>query len=800
MKRLLLIILFIVGSISFFAQSREQKLREIELKMQAVEKLSDNEIAYWSVMPEIVELMEQAERVDTTYVRMLTRLGHYYSIKTDLHNAAKYFGRAYNIATRNKTLFRQLTPTNFLETAIGYSSALHHLDSCAKAIHVITFTSNYLLSLNNDYYLWQELETYAQLADYYSKQWSNCFNKDSAHYYVNRAISGISRVTSSSEVDIRNERHLRCECAEVLMYVGDSRKALDIIRNEVSKINENNPSMEDGLLANVYSECQFCLGNYTEAMRFAKIRLDQRKNVIRDAYFVMSEQERNSMSQVFVEKDLILPRLLSSVIYTEDYSIMGEIYNYVLFVKQLQLRTTKQVNDAIRQSGDKQLLAYFNEYNSIRAQLAHSNPAISINRDSLLARQESIGRLLSLHSNQLITSEIVTWRDIQNKLGNGEAAIEFVKFDLFEKEEIVDLDCYVAMVITQHCKQPLPFLITTERYLTQWKTENLWDLHGYNQYGNAIAQWIWADMLYYFDRQGINNIYFAPCGVLNQIAIESLPFDKESTVSYHYNLTRLSSTRELVNKHNLHPNKSVTLYGDLFYRASAETMQQATTRSAVGTLPYSKQEINEISLLLSGKQYHVNRLSQKQGTEASFKSLSGKSPSILHLSTHGFVNRPIEGDAMQRSGLIMAYGARAWEGKSIPENTEDGILTAAEIATLDLSGTDIVVLSACNTALGEVTTEGVWGLQRAFKQAGAQTIVMSLWQVDDEATAVFMQYFYEALLKGRQALAKAVSIDVEIAEHIFNYPHDALATAQRRMRQHPKYSAPYYWAGFIVVD
>jgi CHAT domain-containing protein len=288
--------------------------------------------------------------------------------------------------------------------------------------------------------------------------------------------------------------------------------------------------------------------------------------------------------------------------------------------------------------------------------------------------------------------------------------------------------------------------------------------------------------------------------VLNQIAIESLPFDKESTVSYHYNLTRLSSTRELVNKHNLHPNKSATLYGDLFYRASAETMQQATTRSAVGTLPYSKQEINSISQLLSCKQYHVNKLSQKQGTEASFKSLSGKSPSILHLSTHGFVNRPIEGDAMQRSGLIMAYGARAWEGKAVPKDTEDGILTAAEIATLDLSGTDIVVLSACNTALGEVTTEGVWGLQRAFKQAGAQTIVMSLWQVDDEATAVFMQYFYEALLKGRQTLAKAVSIDTEIAEHIFDYPHDALATAQRRMRQHPQYSSPYYWAGFIVID
>jgi len=81
---------------------------------------------------------------------------------------------------------------------------------------------------------------------------------------------------------------------------------------------------------------------------------------------------------------------------------------------------------------------------------------------------------------------------------------------------------------------------------------------------------------------------------------------------------------------------------------------------------------------------------------------------------------------------------------------------------LDLSSTNIVVLSACNTALGEITSEGVWGLQRAFKQAGVQTIVMSLWQVDDEATSVFM--------------------------------------AQQRMCQHPKYSNPYYWAGFIMLD
>lgn len=505
----------------------------------------------------------------------------------------------------------------------------------------------------------------------------------------------------------------------------------------------DNRTFEENQRANNYIVDQFSRGNYSDVLKSANVYLQSRRRMIEQMYSVLSEQERADLT-ILVEGDLIFHYILSAAYHTEDNSIMGDIYDYLLFAKQLLLRTTKQRKNALPPSN-------------------------------------------------------VTWRDVQKRLGNGDAAIEFVRFNVFESGEIKVLRMYAAVAMTRD-SSPILIPMTTEKNLTLWKLNDPSELYSVDGYGNALCQLVWLDILYHLPPQDISNIYFAPCGVLNQIAIESLPFDKENTISYHYNLTRLSSTRELVNKHNLHPNKSATLYGDLFYRASAETMQQATTRSAVGTLPYSKQEINEISQLLSGTQYHVNRLSQKQGTEASFKSLSGKSPSILHLSTHGFVNRPIEGDAMQRSGLIMAYGARAWEGKSIPENTEDGILTAAEIATLDLSGTDIVVLSACNTALGEVTTEGVWGLQRAFKQAGAQTIVMSLWQVDDEATAVFMQYFYEALLKGRQTLAKAVSIDVEIAEHIFNYPHDALATAQRRMRQHPQYSSPYYWAGFIVVD
>ena len=128
---------------------------------------------------------------------------------------------------------------------------------------------------------------------------------------------------------------------------------------------------------------------------------------------------------------------------------------------------------------------------------------------------------------------------------------------------------------------------------------------------------------------------------------------------------------------------------------------------------------------------------------------------------------------------MMAGGNRAWTGESIPVGVEDGILTAAEIANLDFNSCDLVVLSACETGLGEITDEGVLGLQRAFKNAGVNTIVMSLWEVDDQATSYMMQNFYKYLIKGTGK-------------------REAFSLAQEAVRK--KYSDPRYWAAFIMLD
>ena len=136
-------------------------------------------------------------------------------------------------------------------------------------------------------------------------------------------------------------------------------------------------------------------------------------------------------------------------------------------------------------------------------------------------------------------------------------------------------------------------------------------------------------------------------------------------------------------------------------------------------------------------------------------------------------------DPMLRSGLMLSGGNRAWQGEKVPESIEDGVLTAREISHMDLRGTDLVVLSACETGLGEISSEGVFGLQRSFKQAGVKTLLMSLWQVNDQATRFMMTKFYSGLLGGKDKSA-------------------AFLDAKRKCKE--QFPEPRYWAAFIMLN
>jgi len=238
-------------------------------------------------------------------------------------------------------------------------------------------------------------------------------------------------------------------------------------------------------------------------------------------------------------------------------------------------------------------------------------------------------------------------------------------------------------------------------------------------------------------------------------------------------------------------------------RSIADSLQ---VRGAMEGTPYLKgtaTEVNAIAHLVE-KKMNTSVFMGIKGNEESFKALSGKNVQVVHIATHGFYwteevikdseslpelnsdmpRRSAEDKALSRSGLLMA-GADNALGGDISENVEDGLLTAQEIAQLDLGSLDLTVLSACETALGDVRkSEGVFGLQRGFKKAGAKSILMSLWKVDDEATCLLMTEFYKNWIA--QKMTK----------------HDALEAAKQTVRSHKEkgWDDPKFWAAFILLD
>ena len=220
-------------------------------------------------------------------------------------------------------------------------------------------------------------------------------------------------------------------------------------------------------------------------------------------------------------------------------------------------------------------------------------------------------------------------------------------------------------------------------------------------------------------------------------------------------------------------------------------------------LPGTEREVNSLQKIMQSAGISVILKKGYEATEESFKNIgtnNKSSPRILHIATHGYFFPDIKESRqssvvspqeeivfktsdhpMLRSGLIMAGGNAAWQGKQTLEGREDGILTAYEISQMNLSNTELVVLSACETGLGDIQgNEGVYGLQRAFKIAGAKYLIMSLWQVPDKQTSLLMTTFYKKWLEDKMSIP------------------EAFHAAQKELREVGL--DPYQWAGFVLLN
>ena len=488
--------------------------------------------------------------------------------------------------------------------------------------------------------------------------------------------------------------------------------------------------------------------------------------------------------------------------------LAGMTYNASLLLKGALLNSENSIRRIINESNDASLNILWEELRADKYILSKQLEKDSLNR---LLNTDSLQNVIYNLEDSLIIkckgydditkSMKLKWQDIQESLSTQDLAIEFLSFPI-ENDSVM----YAALTLRKDGKSPKLITLFEENQL-----KNISDTLCYHS--KDMTQLVWEPLL--LELQGVKNIYFSPAGALYNIGIEYLPGMED------YNIYRLSSTRELVNRGETNVNNRAVLYGGLDYDAKLDTLSQSRSqtkfsekfvdhsdvrsmkyRGGQEKLTHTLDEVEQIEKELNSSQWVCLLDTISLGTEESFKSLSGKKINTLHIATHGFYYTPEESDhigyafllpnnqtsaedkSLSRSGLLMSGANHILDGDSIPENVEDGILTAKEIADVDLRGLDLVVLSACQTGLGDISQgEGVFGLQRGFKKAGANSILMSLWEVNDEATQILMTQFYKNLVSGQ---SKRMS----------------LRYAQKYLREYNNgcFNEPKYWAAFILLD
>lgn len=496
-----------------------------------------------------------------------------------------------------------------------------------------------------------------------------------------------------------------------------------------------------------------------------------------------------------------------------DKTVTEFVYNNILRTKGLLLQSSTAMRTAIIKSGDNELIELFDKWIELKVEISnlYSVEVSKRTMGPIVLEEQANDIEKELVRRSLVFSDFdgiqnVSWKDIKAKLKRRDAAIEFLHFADGNNKETVK---YYALIIKSNSKYPEMVYLFDESDLNNIIDESsvnilhrINSVYGVNDEPNTqLYNLIWKPIEARL--KGVKNVYISSTGLLHKISFAALAKSKNVLLCDVYNINSLSGTIQITKAIEFYFDNSmnVSLFGGVNYNSSPN--DKAVWEYLEGT----ENEVVKISELLLKADVEIKKF---LGDEASEENLRNYPGNILHIATHGFFYPDPEeimrqqaleikkGDVLfrgthlgfgvwtfmnnsnplMRAGLALAGANRVWTTQMADVNN-DGVLTAQEVTNLDLINTQLVVLSACETGLGEIKdSEGVYGLQRAFKMAGVKMIIMSLWQVPDKETEEFMTLFYSNLLK---------NFDVKAS---FN-------STQKEMRK--KYD-PFYWAAFVLME
>ncbi|HYG03195.1 MAG TPA: CHAT domain-containing tetratricopeptide repeat protein [Chryseosolibacter sp.] len=552
-----------------------------------------------------------------------------------------------------------------------------------------------------------------------------------------------------------------------------------------------------------YANILFAIGkksevrsDITQSQRYYREALQKQNAYLKKIFPYLSGEEKESFYQANVEW-ISNFQSFASLHNDEEPSLRDDLYNLQLSNKGVVLQSLNTIAAFIREKGDKQLIALYDEWRKEKNELVKAyqrsltSPAGESGWKEIEAKVNQLERDISSRSSEFarfVDTSAPSWKNVQRFLGENEAAVEIT----YIPRQINDDTVYVAMVIRKNIDHPIivtlmPAKEAEGRALKFYRNAillKLEDTKSYDIYWKPLEKSL----------EGVSKIYFSGDGVYHQVSIATLlnPVSKKY-IGDETTIHVVPGTIVLTNKRlkPVYKNAVVFAHPDFGRKTNVSTKKESRSLDLenITDLPGTDRERIALQSIFSDNNVSVKDYSGMSATEESLKAVSN--PAILHIATHGFffsnLNRStneneygfstetLTANPLLRSGLLLA-GCRESRTDGVEE---DGILTAFEASTLPLQQTSLVVLSACETGLGEVKNgEGVFGLQRAFFTAGARQIMMSLWKVDDDATQYFMVSFYDALFKLQ---------DTTLA---FNSARSAVKE---------KYKSPYYWGAFVLT-
>lgn len=600
----------------------------------------------------------------------------------------------------------------------------------------------------------------------------------------------------------------RNNLASFYMAMDQYDKALRLYEEVIKDFHDGNRMMNWQYVNAVwnYALTLYLAKRRDDALVWHKKCLDVIKELASRDFLFLSELEREKYWRAHNHR---LKHFLNFAILNyfddEDKRYTAFAYDCELFAKNLLLSSAVTKQNAIYRSGNRELRAMWQKMKTLR----------NASRDEESYELER--KLINALKKEGISDEFSSdWQSIRQMLEPDEAAIEIINFPVEIRKGAPEI-YYFALIVRADTEYSELIILGKEEWMHIILAES-------EETIGSLYNLIWESIVPYLT--DIATLYVAPSGLFSTISFAVFKNPDGNYITGKHTIHNLLSTRDIAilkeRKEIMSGKKDIVLFGGADFGLPASMLEAGDnvdtdkeSRSSLvrGTvddllkrrgqgfdfLPGSLAEVQTIEKITSAAKWKTSLFTDTKATETRLKSYSGNSPKVLHISTHGFYFSPpdkdslpdvrqVQGnsfnkavDPMMRSGLLLSGANNIWTGKTPADMSNDGVLTAYEIANLDFSNTELVVLSACDTGLGDIDySEGIYGLQRAFRLAGVRSMIISLWKVPDEETTTLMTAFYTAWTSGlpmKQAFEKA----------------------QQDLRN--RYPAePHKWGGFVLIE